>query len=96
MIIGGVGLIGAALRGVDVVMIASNVNISTQRLISRPEIKTWEDLRGKRVGVTAFGSNTHSVLLMVLKRWSMKPEDLVILQVGPSLRVYVKFVGGKS
>lgn len=84
MNIGGVGVINAALRGVDVAMVASNVNLSTQRLMSRPEIKTPEDLRGKRVGVTAFGSNTHSVLLMLLKRWSMKPEDVVILQIGPS------------
>lgn len=84
MMIGGVGVINAALRGVDVAMVASNVNLSTQRLMSRPEIKTPEDLRGKRVGVTAFGSNTHSVLLMLLKRWSMKPEDVVILQIGPS------------
>ena len=84
MIIGGVGVINAALRGIDVTMVASNVNLSTQRLMSRPEIKSPEDLKGKRVGVTAFGSNTHSVLLMLLKRWSMKPEDLVILQIGPS------------
>ena len=84
MIIGGVGVINAALRGADVAMVASNVNLSTQRLISRPDIKTPDDLKGKRVGVTAFGSNTHSVLLMLLKKWSMKPEDLVILQIGPS------------
>ena len=84
MIIGGVGVINAALRGIDVTMVAANVNLSTQRLMSRPEIKSPEDLKGKRVGVTAFGSNTHSVLLMLLKRWSMKPEDLVILQIGPS------------
>jgi NitT/TauT family transport system substrate-binding protein len=84
MIIGGVGVINAALRGIDVAMVASNVNLSTQRLMSRPEIRTPEELKGKRVGVTAFGSNTHSVLLMLLKRWSMKPEDLVILQIGPS------------
>ena len=84
MIIGGVGVINAALRGIDVAMVASNVNLSTQRLMSRPEINTPEDLRGKRVGVTAFGSNTHSVLLMLLKRWSMRPEDMVILQIGPS------------
>ena len=84
MIIGGVGVINAALRGADVAMVASNVNLSTQRLISRPDIKTPDELKGKRVGVTAFGSNTHSVLLMLLKKWSMKPEDLVILQIGPS------------
>ncbi|MET0500743.1 MAG: ABC transporter substrate-binding protein, partial [Candidatus Binatia bacterium] len=84
MLIGGIGVINAALRGADVAMVASNVNLSTQRLISRPDIKTPEELKGKRVGVTAFGSNTHSVLLMLLKKWSMKPEDLVILQIGPS------------
>jgi NitT/TauT family transport system substrate-binding protein len=83
MIIGGVGVINAALRGADVAMVASNVNLSTQRLISRPDIKTPDELKGKRVGVTAFGSNTHSVL-MLLKEWSMRPEDLVILQIGPS------------
>ena len=84
MVIGGVGVIGAALRGVDVVMVASNVNRSTQRLIARPEIKTPKDLKGKRVGIVSFGGNTYSVLLMLLKKWSMKPEEFVILQVGPS------------
>ena len=84
MMIGGVGVINAALRGADVAMVASNVNLSTQRLISRPDIKTPDELKGKRVGVTAFGSNTHSVLLMLLQKWSMKPDELVILQIGPS------------
>jgi NitT/TauT family transport system substrate-binding protein len=94
MIIGGVGVINADLRGADVAMVASNVNLSTQRLIARPDIKTPDDLRGKRVGVTAFGSNTHSVLLMLLKKWSMKPEDLIILQVGPSSTMIVSLEKG--
>lgn len=84
MIMGGVGVITSGLRGSDVVMVASNVNLSTQRLISRPEIKTASDLRSKRVGVSAFGSNTHSVLLMLLRRWSLQPDDLTILPIGPS------------
>ena len=94
MVIGGVGVIAGALRGADIVMIASNVNLSTQRLISKPEIKTPEDLRGKRVGIVSFGGNTHSVLLMVLKKWSMKPEDLVIIQVGPSLTMVISLEKG--
>ena len=94
MVIGGVGVIGAALRGADVVMVASNVNRSTQRLISRPEIKTPKDLKGKRVGVVSFGGNTHSVLLMVLKKWSMKPDELVILQVGPSPTMLISLEKG--
>ncbi|MBI4529318.1 MAG: ABC transporter substrate-binding protein [Deltaproteobacteria bacterium] len=94
MVIGGVGVISAALRGADVVMIASNVNVSTQRLISRPDIKSPEDLRGKRVGVVSFGGNTYSVLLMVLKKWSMRPDELVILQVGPSLTMVISLDKG--
>lgn len=94
MVIGGVGVIGAALRGIDVVMVASNVNRSTQRIISRPEIKSPKDLKGKRVGVVSFGGNTYSVLLMVLKKWSMKPDDLVILQVGPSPTMLISLEKG--
>lgn len=94
MVIGGVGVIGAALRGVDVVMVASNVNRSTQRLISRPEIKTPKELKGKRVGVVSFGGNTYSVLLMLLKKWSMKPEEFVILQVGPSPTMLISLEKG--
>jgi ABC-type nitrate/sulfonate/bicarbonate transport system substrate-binding protein len=94
MVIGGVGVIGAALRGVDVVMIASNVNRSTQRLISRPEIKTPKELKGKRIGVVSFGGNTYSVLLMLLKKWSMKPEEFTILQVGPSPTMLISLEKG--
>lgn len=94
MVIGGVGVIGAALRGLDVVMMASNVNRSTQRLISRPEIKSPRDLKGKRVGVVSFGGNTYSVLLMVLKKWSMKPDEFVILQVGPSPTMLISLEKG--
>jgi ABC-type nitrate/sulfonate/bicarbonate transport system substrate-binding protein len=75
-------------------MVASNVNRSTQRLISRPEIKTPKDLKGKRVGVVSFGGNTYSVLLMVLKKWSMKPDEFVILQVGPSPTMLISLEKG--
>jgi ABC-type nitrate/sulfonate/bicarbonate transport system substrate-binding protein len=94
MVIGGVGVIAAALRGADVVMIASNVNLSTQRIISKPEIKTPQELKGKRVGVVSLGGNTHSVLLMALKKWAIKPEELVILQIGPSLMMVISLEKG--
>ena len=94
MVIGGVGVITAALQGADVVMIASNVNLSTQRIISKPAIKTPQELKGKRVGVVSLGGNTHSVLLMALKKWAMKPEELVILQIGPSLMMVISLEKG--
>jgi NitT/TauT family transport system substrate-binding protein len=77
-------LVAAALRGGDTVMVASVVNKGLQRLVSKPEIKTPADLKGKRVGVTRIGAVSHSVLLMMLHRWKMNVNDVQVLQLGSS------------
>jgi NitT/TauT family transport system substrate-binding protein len=82
--VAGDALVAAALQGADLVMIAGVVNKGLQRLMTRPEIKTQADLKGKRVGVTRIGAVSHSVLLMILKRWNMSPADVQVLQVGSS------------
>ena len=80
----GDALVNAALHGGETVMIAGVVNKGLQRIMVRPEIKTQADLKGKRVGVTRIGAVSHSVLLMILRRWSMSPTDIQIMQVGSS------------
>jgi NitT/TauT family transport system substrate-binding protein len=77
-------LVAAALRGGDTVMIASVVNKGLQRLVTKPEIKTPAELKGKRVGVTRIGAVSHSVLLMMLQRWKMTVNDVQVLQLGSS------------
>jgi NitT/TauT family transport system substrate-binding protein len=77
-------LVAAALRGGDTVMVASVVNKGLQRLVTKPEIKTPADLKGKRIGVTRIGAVSHSVLLMMLQRWKMSVNDVQILQLGSS------------
>src|SRR3954468_18706212 len=77
-------LVAAALRGGDTVMVASVVNKGLQRLITKPEIKTPADLKGKRVGVTRIGAVSHSVLLMMLQRWKMTVSDVQVMQLGSS------------
>ena len=77
-------LVAADLRGGDTVMVASVVNKGLQRLVSKPEIKTPADLKGKRVGVTRIGAVSHSVLLMMLQRWKMNVNDVQVLQLGSS------------
>jgi NitT/TauT family transport system substrate-binding protein len=77
-------LVASTLRGADTVMIASVVNKGLQRLITKPEIKTPADLKGKRIGVTRIGAVSHSVLLMMLQRWKMTPNDVQIMQLGSS------------
>jgi ABC-type nitrate/sulfonate/bicarbonate transport system substrate-binding protein len=80
----GDSLVNAALHGGETVMIAGVVNKGLQRIMTRPEIKTPADIKGKRVGVTRIGAVSHSVLLMILRRWNMSPTDVQILQVGTS------------
>jgi NitT/TauT family transport system substrate-binding protein len=80
----GDALVAAALQGADTVMIAGVVNKGLQRIMVRPDIKTPAELKGKRVGVTRIGAVSHSVLLMILKRWNMSPTDVQVLQVGSS------------
>ena len=80
----GDALINAALHGGDTVMVAGVINKGLQRIMVRPEIKTPEDLKGKKVGVTRIGAVSHFVLLMMLKRWNMSPSDVQVIQVGSS------------
>ncbi|HEV8341790.1 MAG TPA: ABC transporter substrate-binding protein [Candidatus Binatia bacterium] len=81
---GGDAVIRAALRGADVVSVASPLTKGLQRVMARPEIKSMEDLRGKKIGITRFGSASHLVILLALRRWGMRPEEVQILQVESS------------
>src|SRR6266850_2250299 len=76
--------VAAALRGGDTVMVAGVVNKGLQRLVTKSDIKTPADLKGKRVGVTRIGAISHSVLLMMLQRWKMSVNDVQVMQVGSS------------
>src|SRR6266550_2189605 len=77
-------LVAAALRGGDTVMVAGVVNKGLQRIVTKPDIKTPADLKGRRIGVTRIGAVSHSVLLMMLARWKMTVNDVQVMQVGSS------------
>jgi NitT/TauT family transport system substrate-binding protein len=80
----GDAIIKADLRGADAVIMASVQNKGAQRVVARPELRKPEDLKGKKVGVTRFGSASHLVLQMMLRRWGINPSEIQILQVGSS------------
>jgi NitT/TauT family transport system substrate-binding protein len=87
-------LVAAALRGGDTVMVAGVVNKGLQRIMTKAEIKTPADLKGKRVGVTRIGAVSHSVLLMMLQRWKMSVSDIQVMQVGSSPNMLVSLDKG--
>jgi ABC-type nitrate/sulfonate/bicarbonate transport system substrate-binding protein len=81
---GGDAVIRAALKGADTVLAVSPLKTGLQRLMTRSEIRTPADLRGKKIGVTRFGSASHWVLQMFLRKWNMRNDDVQILQLGSS------------
>jgi len=83
-LLGGVGIVNAYSSGAtDVVFIGSIKNIMTQSILAKPEITRLEQLRGKRIGVTRIGSNTHYFTVQAFRRVGMIPDkDFIFIQTG--------------
>jgi NitT/TauT family transport system substrate-binding protein len=83
-ILGAVGVTRAYLSGAqDFVLIGTIKNILTHSIVARPEIKRPQDLKGKRIGVTRFSSNSHYFALSALPRFGLDPaRDVIFRQTG--------------
>jgi ABC-type nitrate/sulfonate/bicarbonate transport system substrate-binding protein len=79
----GGAVINANLAGGDLVVIASSMNVMTFVVMARPEIKRLEDLKGKKIGVSRFGSATDFGLRYAEEKWPVKRQrDFAVLQLG--------------
>ncbi len=77
------GIIAAALEGADVTMIGSVVDTIVFSLMTRPEIKSINDLKGKKVGVSRLGASSDTSLRLFLKMNNLQPDkDVAVIQVG--------------
>jgi NitT/TauT family transport system substrate-binding protein len=71
----------AGMKGIDVVILAGVANRLVFSFMSRPEIKNFAELRGKKIGITRLGSSTHSVTLWTMSKMGLKPEEYQLLQL---------------
>jgi NitT/TauT family transport system substrate-binding protein len=79
----GSSAMAAALQGADIKVIGNQVNKMIFSVYVRPDIKTVEELKGKKVGVTRFGSSTDISARYALRKHNLNPQkDVVILQMG--------------
>jgi len=81
--IAGSGVINAHLAGRDAVMIAGTVNYAPYEMIVSKEIKTIEDLKGKKLGIARFGGSADFLARWALEKHGLAPgKDVIILQTG--------------
>ncbi len=73
----------AALGGADVTVVGTTLDALVQSLMARPEIEKAEQLKGKSVGITRFGTSIDVGARMALKHFGLVPEkEVAIVQVG--------------
>jgi NitT/TauT family transport system substrate-binding protein len=73
----------ARLQGADVIMIASFLDHLLSRLVVRPDIRSTADLKGKRLGVTRFGTASDFGMRLMVSKLGLNPDkDVSILQIG--------------
>jgi NitT/TauT family transport system substrate-binding protein len=88
-------IVGAALSGLPVRIVMSVMDGSDHYLITSPNIKRVEDLKGKVFGISSFGGTPHSEAIMILRKYGMNPEkDVTFLQVGGSSARYMALESG--
>jgi len=81
--VGGSAIVSASLRGADAVMIAGGTVTTDQWLMSRPKIKTAEQLKGGSVAIDRFGGTSDLLTRIALKRLGLTPvKDVALVQIG--------------
>jgi len=80
---GGEAIVRAHAQGAtDLVFIGSAKNTLTHSIVGKPEIKRPEDLKGKKLGLTRLGSNSHYFIIQVLRKNGMEMTDVNFIQTG--------------
>ncbi len=93
---GGVGVVRAYVQGAtDLVFIGVVKNVMTQSIVAGKAIKTAEDLRGKKIGISRIGSNTHYFTIQALRHVGLDPErDVKFIQTGGDPPALAALVSG--
>jgi NitT/TauT family transport system substrate-binding protein len=77
------GVIEATLRGADLKFMAAHLPSLAFSLYARPDIRQVQDLRGKVVGVTRYGTPTMYSAILALRKYGMDPtKDVKVLATG--------------
>jgi ABC-type nitrate/sulfonate/bicarbonate transport system substrate-binding protein len=81
--LGGGPVMAASLSGADLKVIGNNVNKLIFSIHAKSEVKSLEDLRGKRIAVSRFGSSADIAARTALRKFNMDPsKDVNLLQLG--------------
>lgn len=86
--------LSAAIRGGPVKIIYTNQSRPTYKLLSnKPEIRTLQDLIGKKIAINTFGDTGHLATLLLLKKHRLDPKLFLFIAVRSEAR-FPAFLSG--
>lgn len=94
-ITGGPSAVQASLAGADQVMLTCTMNVLAFRVVASSRIQGPQDLKGKKMGITRFGSLADFAARYILEKWGLKPEkDVALLQLGGTPETFAALAKG--
>ena len=73
----------AWVRGADLAVVASGVNRLLETVVTSTQITSPQELKGKRIGISRYGSLTDAALREALRHYHLTPDkDVTIVQAG--------------
>jgi NitT/TauT family transport system substrate-binding protein len=75
-------VVDSALRGSNAVYVAGGMSTLDFVLVTRPEIKTAEQLKGSTVGLSAFRGANPTATRFALQKLGLGPKDVSLIVVG--------------
>ncbi len=79
----GPAVIASRSQGAEAIIVAGFVNTLPYSLVSAKAITKWDQLKGKRISISRFGSGTDTAIRLTLRKFGLDPvKDVTILQMG--------------
>jgi NitT/TauT family transport system substrate-binding protein len=74
--------VAAIVRGAPITVVATSENRMSAEIVARPEIKSPQQLIGKKIGILRFGGSNDTGIQWALRAWKIDPRQVTILQSG--------------
>jgi NitT/TauT family transport system substrate-binding protein len=93
---GGEAIVRAAVQGInELIFIAAAKNSLTHSILGRAETKRPENLKGKTIGLTRIGSNSHYFVIHAWRRYGLGLADINFIQTGGQTENLAALLSGK-
>ncbi len=86
--------VAAAISGVDVRIVFALTDKPSFDLLSHPSISTLQQMRGKKLGITAFGALAEILARQIFLANKIPPEQVTFLPLGTSDVLYIALKAG--